>query len=327
MFSIYSNYHTLCYTFMWFFKTRQSLTNSFVFRDDLTMMSIFTKKGLKISVWSGICGGKRKICLVSKNLYRSVLCRGRGRTDVEWWRERGVQNALRESSHRIFKPLSLSLLWFHWNDYVRLCTELSGLILLYSLACIGSVEYFKYYLCTKCTYSWSITTWWEFWIVSWEEGEEEKLFYQRSIGHWSSPLLLSVWEMGVAFSTIFFLVMHIQSFTGSHLISYLMLGIPNCELERRKGRGNDSCGKCSHRFSSFPLWAKFSFLLPLKPVGATGSFVPGPSSSAFALQWLFGRKISDILHDNEGLGRAGRKMLGKVQISRLHEKTNICICI
>ena len=122
--------------------------------------------------------------------------------------------------------------------------------------------------------------------------------------------------------------MHIQSYTGSHLISYLMLGIPNCELERRKGKGNDSCGKCSHRFSSFPLWAKFSFLLPLKPVGATGSFVPGPSSSAFALQWLFGRKISDILHDNEGLGRAGRKMLGKVQISRLHEKDqymHICI--
>ena len=24
------------------------------------------------------------------------------------------------------------------------------------------MEYFKYYLCTKCTYSWSITTWWEF---------------------------------------------------------------------------------------------------------------------------------------------------------------------
>ena len=44
-----------------------------------------------------------------------------------------------------------------------------------------------------------------------------------------------------------------HSYTGSHLISYLMLGIPNCELERRKGRGNDSCGKCSHRFSSFPL--------------------------------------------------------------------------
>ena len=166
-------------------------------------MSILTIKRLKTSVWSSICGGKWKICLVSKNLYRSVLCRGRGQTDVGLWRERGVQNALRESSHRIFKPLSLSLLRFHWNDSVRLCKELSGLILLYSLACIGSVEYFKYYLCTKCTYSWSITTCWEFWIVSWEEGEEEKLFYQKSIGHWSCPLLLSVREMGAAFSTLF----------------------------------------------------------------------------------------------------------------------------
>ena len=205
MFSIYSNYHTLCYTFMWFFKTRQGLTNSFVFRDDLTMMSILTKKGLKISVWSGICGGKRKICLVSKNLYRSVLCRGRGRTDVEWWRERRVQNALRESSHRIFKPLSLSLLRFHWNDYVRLCTELSGLILLYNEVhgVFQVLSVYKVYVQLEYYHMVGILN-----CQLRGRGGGEVVLSEKywtlisSLCEWF-PLLLSVREMGVAFSTIF----------------------------------------------------------------------------------------------------------------------------
>ena len=89
-------------------------------------------------------------------------------------------------------------------DYVRNYLALS-------CSTMKCMEYFKYYLCTKCTYSWSITTWWEFWIVSWEEGEEDRevVLSEKywtlisSLCEWF-PLLLSVREMGVAFSTIFF---------------------------------------------------------------------------------------------------------------------------
>ena len=204
MFSIYSNYHTLCYTFMWFFKTRQGLTNSFVFRDDLTMMSILTKKRVKNKRLKQHLRLKKKNMLGFKKSLPKCSLQG-SRTNwcwmMEWKSTKCSQRELSQNIHAaVSVPAAISLEW--------LCSTMYGIIWPY-LTLQPSVhwqcmEYFKYYLCTKCTYSWSITTCWEFWIVSWEEGEEEKLFYQRSIGHWSSPLLLSVWEMGVAFSTIFF---------------------------------------------------------------------------------------------------------------------------
>ena len=64
------------------------------------------------------------------------------------------ERALTEYSRRCLSPCC-DFTGMTMCDYVRNYLALS-------CSTMKCMEYFKYYLCTKCTYSWSITTWWEF---------------------------------------------------------------------------------------------------------------------------------------------------------------------